>query len=121
MSSIGLNTNTFRITGKYLDLLNDFIVKAKVNQEIEQGQKDHLIDFISQIKDENNTQPQFQLLSNIVERELRFASKDFGTYLESVIEEVKENNTEQFLPKIEFLANILEMENSDALLKIVGE
>lgn len=121
MSSIGLNTNTFRITGKYLDLLNDFVVKAKVSQDIEEGQKEHLIDFISQIKDENNTQPQFQLLSNIVERELRLASKDFGVYLESIIDEVKDNNIEQFLPKVEFLADILDTENSDALLKIVGE
>jgi hypothetical protein len=121
MSSIGLNTNTFRITGKYLDLLNDFVVKAKVHQEIEDGQKEYLIDFVTKLKDENNTQPQFQLLSNIVERELRFASKNMGTYLELVIQELKDNNMQEFLPKIEFLADIFDTENSEALLKIMGE
>jgi len=121
MSSIGLNTNTFRITGKYLDLLNDFVVKARINHDLEEGSKEYLIDFISKLKDENSTQPQFQLLSNMIERELRVTSKDFNGYLESVIKEVKENNTEQFLPKIEFLADILETENSEALLKIMGE
>jgi hypothetical protein len=121
MSSVGLNANTFRITGKYLDLLNDFVVKAKVNLEIEEGQKEQLIDFFTKLKDENNTQPQFQLLSNIVERELRSISKDIGEYLESVIEDIRENNTNVFLPKVEFLADILDIENSEALLKIIGE
>ena len=121
MSSIGLNTNTFRITGKYLDLLNDFVVKAKVNQDIEEGQKQHLIDFITQLSDVNNPQPQFQLLSNIVERELRSTRKDLGLYLASIINEIRGNNTLDFLPKIEFLAGILDTENSEALLKIMGE
>ena len=90
MSSIGLNTNTFRITGKYLQMLNDFVVKAKMNQDIDGAQKDHLIDFITKLRDENSTQPQFQLLSNIIERELR-PTNNFQVYLGSVINEIKEN------------------------------
>jgi len=121
MSSIGLNTNTFRITGKYLDLLNDFVVKAKINQDIEEGQKQHLIDFIAQLNDVNNFQPKFHLLSNIIERELRSNKKELSPYLESIISEIRENNTSNFLPKIEFLSSILDTENSEALLKIMGE
>lgn len=121
MSSIGLNTNTFRVTGKYLELLSDFVVKMNVNHEVDEGQKEHLIDFINKLKDENNTQPQFQLLSNIVERELRLSARDFIGYLDSVTQEIKANNTQEYLPKIEFLADVLEMENSEALLKIMGE
>jgi formate dehydrogenase maturation protein FdhE len=121
MSSIGLNTNTFRITGKFLELLNDFLVKAKINHEIEGSQKEHLIDFIDKLKDENNTQPQYQLLSNIVERELRADAKDFQGYLQAAINELKQNDTQAFLPKIEFLAGILDTENSEALSKIIGD
>ncbi|SFE53009.1 hypothetical protein [Spirosoma endophyticum] len=121
MSSIGLNTNTFRITGKYLDLLNDFVVKARINQEIEEGQKDLLVGFINQLKDENNHQPQFLVLSNIIERELRSTNENYRHYLESIMTEIEENNINAFLPKIEFLTDILDMENSEALLKIMGE
>ncbi|MBS1532568.1 MAG: hypothetical protein JSU01_19850 [Bacteroidetes bacterium] len=121
MSSIGLNTNTFRITGKYLDLLNDFVVRVRINEDIEDGQKGQLIEFIAKLKDENNAQPQFQLLSNIVERELRPTTKDFGNYLQLVINDIESGNVGGYLPKIEFLADILDTENSQALSKIIGE
>lgn len=121
MSSIGLNTNTFRITGKYLQMLNDFVVKAKMNEDIDEAQKDHLVDFITKLKDEDSTQPQYQLLSSIVERELRSKNSSFQEYLESIITEIGKNDTSTFLPKVEFLADVLDMENSVALAKIVGE
>lgn len=121
MSSTGLNTNTFRITGKYLALLNNFVVKAKIYHEVEEGQKEHLIDFITKLLDENNTQPQFQLLSNIVERALRLNSIDFSQYLNSIINEIKEDRNQEFLPKIEFLVDVLDTENCEALSKIIGE
>lgn len=121
MSSIGLNTNTFRITGKYLDMLTEFVVKAKVHQQIDEAQKENLIEFISKLQDENNTQPQFQLLSNIIERELRSNTKNYRGYLESLIDEIRQNKMDAFLPKIEFLADVLDTENSEALLKIMGE
>lgn len=121
MSSIGLNTNTFKITGKYLDLLNNFVVRAKINEDIEEGQKLQLIEFIAKLIDKNNAQPQFQLLSNIVERELRTTTKDFSNYLQLVINEVQTDNVQSYLPKIEFLVDILDIENSQALSKIMGE
>ena len=121
MSSIGLNTNTFRITSKYLDLLNDFIVRAKVNQDIGDSKKDQLIEFITKINDVNNFQPQFQLLSSIIERELRNANNRPDVYLNTLVDEIRNSNMDNVLPKVEFLVEALDTENSEALLKIKGE
>ncbi|WP_412467100.1 hypothetical protein [Pedobacter sp. KLB.chiD] len=121
MSSIGLNTNTFSITGRFLQLLTNFVVKAKVKQEVDEGLKENLVDFINKLKDENSTLPAFQLLSNIVERELRLAGIDFEQYLDEIIKEIRANDTAAFLPKIEFISDVIEMENSEALSKIMGE
>lgn len=121
MSSIGLNTNTFRITGKYLDLLNDFIVKANIHPDMSDLKREQLIDFITKIIDVNNAQPQFQLLSSIIERELRNANNRPDVYLNSLLDEIRNSNLENALPKIEFLVEALDTENSEALLKIKGE
>lgn len=121
MSSIGLNNNTFRLTGKYLDLLHDIVVKLKIDQDVDESKKDQLIDFICKLQDENNAQPQFQLLSNIIERELRPTTNQPNAYLSTFINEIKENDRQRFLPKIEFLTGVLETENSEALSKIIGE
>jgi hypothetical protein len=120
MSSIGLNTNTFRITGKYLDILNDFLVKAKINNEITDVKKEQLIDFFSKVSDINNTQPQFQLLSSILERELRNDNKRPDTFFPLLIQEIQDNNIQSILPKISFIAEALDAESSLALAKIKG-
>jgi hypothetical protein len=122
MSNTGVNTNTFRITGKYLDLLNDFVVKTKVHEEINPGRKEQLIDFFSKILDHNNVQPQFQLLSSIIERVLRNTNNgEPGLFLNTLIDEIRNDNTQAILPKIEFVIEVLDSENSNALSKIKGE
>jgi hypothetical protein len=120
MSSIGLNTNTFRVTGKYLDLLNDILVKAKVNQGITEGKKDQLIEFVTNVGDSDNIQPQFQLLASIIERELRSDHKKPDTFFSSFLQEIHDNNIDAFLPKVSFIAEALDTENSVALAKIKG-
>jgi hypothetical protein len=118
MSAIGLNTNTFRITGKYLDLLNDILVKAKISHSITDGRKDQLVEFVSQLNDINNTQPQFQLLASIIERELRVENKKPDIFYYSFLQEIQQNNIDAVLPKVSLIAEALEVENSDALAKI---
>lgn len=121
MSNVGLNTNTYRITGKYLDLLNDYIVKAKIHPVNEQ-KNEQLINFLSKINDNANTQPQFQLLSSIIERELRNSNERHPeTFLNVLLQQIKNNEVENILPKIEFIVEALDSENSEALAKIKGE
>lgn len=121
MSNTGVNTNTFRVTGRYLDLLNDFVVKTKVDEEINAGRKEQLIEFFSKILDQNNAQPQFQLLSSIIERELRSVKNTPLVFFTGLIEDIKNDDTQAVLPKIELVIDALDTENSDALSKIKGE
>jgi len=123
MSNIGLNTNTFRVTSKYLDLLNDFIVRAKVNVQMNEPKKEPILEFINKVVDADTLQPQFQLLSSIIEREFRIRNTNPDVYLNRLKQELeqKETNMESVIPKIQFIVKILDNENSDALAKIKGE
>lgn len=123
MSNIGLNANTFRVTSKYLDLLNDFIVKIKVNVQVNETKKEQIIEFFDKIVDVNTIQPQFQLLSSIIERELRTKRINSETYLHAVKHELEQEpiNSEHLIPKIQLIAKILDTENCEALAKIKGE
>lgn len=123
MSNIGLNTNTFRVTSKYLDLLNDFIVRAKVNVQMNEPKKEPILEFINKIVDVNTLQPQFQLLSSIIEREFRTRNTNPDVYLNKLKQELeqKETNMDSVIPKIQFIVKILDSENSDALAKIKGD
>jgi len=121
MSAIGLNANTYRVTGKYLDLLNDFIVKAKVHPDKLNAQKEHIVDFLSKINDESSIDPQFQLLSSIIDRELRCNHEQINTFMTGLIDLIKSNDFIKSIPKIEFLVDTLDNENSEALAKIKGE
>lgn len=121
MSNTGVNANTFHITGKYLDLLNEFVVKLKVDEEINAGRKEQLIDFFSRIIDQNNVQPQFQLLSSIIGRELRAVNSQPQIFFNTLIEEIKNDQTAAVLPKIELVIGALDEENSEALSKIKGD
>jgi hypothetical protein len=121
MSNIGINSNTFRVTGKYLDLLNDFIVKAKINPVINELKREQLLDFFSKIADTNNMQPQIQLLSSILERELRHVNFTADTFYTTVIQDIHDNNIEDLIPKVELVAGALDVENGAALAKINGD
>lgn len=121
MSNIGVNTNTFRITSKYLDLLNDFIVKAKINSDITETNKEQLIKFLSKLSDTNNAEPQFQMLSSIVERELRNVKTKPDVFFKNLIAEVENEDTDIIIPKIEMITEALDVENSEVLAKIIGE
>ena len=121
MSNTGVNTNTFRLTGKYIDLLNDFIVQVKLHNNISEARKDQVIDFISQINNVNNFQPQFQLLSSIIEREIRSFHIKPEIYLGELVDAIRGNNVQEAVPKLEFIIEALDEENSEALAKIKGE
>jgi len=121
MSNIGINTNTFRLTSKYLDILNDFIVKAKIHPEITDARQEQLIDFVSKLTDVNNAEPQFQMLSSIIERELRNFNKKPDVFLNTLIQDIKNKDTETVIPKIELITEALDVENSEVLAKIIGD
>jgi hypothetical protein len=121
MSSIGLNANTYRVTGKYLNFLVDFIVKAKHHPDNLDAKKEQMVEFLVKIKDEASIDPQIQLLSSIIDRGLRSSNDRISPFLEALIPQIQSNDLEHSLPKIEFLVEALDNENSEALAKITGE
>lgn len=121
MSNIGSSNNTFRITGKYLDLLNDFIVKAKINPALNESKIDQLKEFFDKINDIENIEPEYQLLTSIIERELRRDRKNPLVFIDNLVHELEDNKLEEAMPKIRIIAEALDSENTKALLKIKGE
>lgn len=122
MSNIGLNTNIYHVTGKYLNLLNDFIVQFKSRpQHIDKLKKDELVSFFSKINNAETLEPQFQLLTSIIERELREKGKPSIAYFNNIISEVEKDESDKFIPKLEFIVDVLDSEHFEALAKIKGE
>ena len=122
MSKIGLNNNIYQITGKYLGLINEFIVSAKVHpNDINEEQRQDLIDLFSKMNDSNNSDPQIQLLSVIIERDLRNRKKQQKVFWNGVFEGLNNNPSTDSIEKLEYIVNALDFENSGALAKIKGE
>lgn len=122
MSKIGLNNNIYQITGKYLGLINEFIVSVKVHpNDINEEQRKDLIDLFSKMNDSNNSDPQIQLLSVIIERDLRNRKKQHKVFWKGVFEGLNNNPSTDSIEKLEYIVNALDFENSGALAKIKGE
>ncbi len=122
MSKVGLNNNIYQITGKYLGLINEFIVSAKVHpNDIDEVQRKDLIDLFSKINDSNNSDPQIQLLSVIIERDLRKRKKPHKLFWKGVLEGLNNSPSIESIEKLEYIVNALDFENSGALAKIKGE
>jgi hypothetical protein len=125
MSKIGLNSNIYQVTGKYLDKLNRFIIDAKIHpQKLDKQKRKGVVDFFLKINDADNIEPQIQLLSTIIEKDLWQKKKQgMGTFISEILFELDENviPTEQMIDKLEIIVNALDIEHTGALAKIKGE
>lgn len=122
MSKIGLNTNIYQVTGKYLGLINDFIVTAKVTPDkIDERKRKDIIELFKQINDGTNQDPQIQLLSIIIQRELRSQSKKSKVFFKEIIEDLEKEPSKKSIENLESIADALDVENSGAFAKIKGE
>jgi hypothetical protein len=121
MSNIGLNANIYHITGKYLNLLNTFVAKSKIHQSESEnpGIKD-VITFFTKLQTEDIIDPQIQLLSSIVEGELRQHKQIPQTFFSDLLHNLADNNFKDSLPKIELVIGALDNEHFEALSKIKG-
>ena len=96
MSKIGLNTNIYQVTGKYLGLINDFIVTAKVTPDkIDDKKRRDIIELFKQINDGANKDPQIQLLSIIIQRELRNQAKKSKAFFKEIIEDLEKKPSQE--------------------------
>jgi hypothetical protein len=122
MSKVGLNTNIYQITGKYLGLINDFIVAAKVSpNKIDDKKRKDIIELFSNLNDSANKDPQIQLLSIIIQRDLRRHSKASKSFIKKIIDDLEKMPSKESIEKLEYIASTLDVENSGAFSKIKGE
>lgn len=122
MSKIGLNTNIYQVTGKYLGLINDFIVTAKVTPDkIDEKKRKDIIELFTKINDVNNRDPQIQLISIIIQRELRSQAKKSKFFFKEIIDDLANTPSKKSIDNLESIADALDVENSGAFAKIKGE
>ena len=122
MSKIGLNTNIYQVTGKYLGLINDFIVTAKVTPDkIDENKRKDIIELFTKINDVNNRDPQIQLISIIIQRELRSQAKKSKFFFKEIIDDLENTLSKKSIDNLESIADALDVENSGAFAKIKGE
>lgn len=125
MSRIGLNSNIYKITGEYLNLINSFIVEAKVNpQKVDVKKRKNIVDLFTKMSDFKNTGPKIQLVSSIIESDLWEKRKVFlaSDYYSMIISELSEPlPSASTIKKLQSIAEALDSEHSGALAKIKGE
>lgn len=123
MSRIGVNTNIFQVTGKYMSLINDYIVSRRSHTTPADGPKQaEVVSLFNRIADDQNIEPPIQLLSAIIERDLRAQSKQPKQFLSKLVDSLsKGDGSEQTLHELEMVVHALDTKHSEALAKIKGE
>ncbi|GAB4039840.1 hypothetical protein [Spirosoma gilvum] len=123
MSKIGVNTNIFQVTGKYMNLINEYIVSRRSQvAPIDTRKQDEVVSLFSRIADDQNMEPPIQLLSVIIERDLRQQRKQPRQFFRKLIDDLaKGDNSEETLHELEVVVSALDTKHTEALAKIKGE
>ncbi|MDO1449554.1 hypothetical protein Q0590_24975 [Rhodocytophaga aerolata] len=123
MSKTGVNTNIVRVTGKYLDLINDFIVSRRSSIDHHyRGKQEEVVSLLTKITDDKNTDLPIQLLTVIIERDLREHKKRPKEFLLNLVRKLaSEESSEETLHELEIVASALNNKHIEALSKIKGE
>ena len=112
MSDTGLNTNIYYLTSKYLGLLNDFIIAIKNDSAKVPAEKyKEVKELFEKLKDDESIDPRIQVLSVIIEAELR--KKNFP--------KSNQKKYESLSKSLHHVVNALDSEYSHALAKMSKE
>lgn len=123
MSKIGVNSNVFQVTGKYMNLINEYIVSRR-NQgvPVDTRKQEEVVALFNKIADDQNTEPPIQLLSVIIERDLRQQHRQPKQFLRRLVTNLSTgSNADETLHELEVVVNALDTKHSEALAKIKGE
>lgn len=123
MSKIGVNTNIFQVTGKYINLINEYIINRRSQTvPVDPRKQAEVISLFNRIADEHNTDHPIQLLSVIIERELRAKRQPPRPFLRKLIENLtKGDRNDETLQGLELVVRALDTKHAEALAKIKGE
>ncbi|MBB6324472.1 hypothetical protein FHS59_000087 [Algoriphagus iocasae] len=119
MSDIGLNANIYHLTSKYLGILNDFIISIKNDStEVSQEKYQEVKILFEKLKDEDNIDPRIQVLSVIIEAELRKKNFPKSKFFNSITSDINQKKYESLSRKLNHVVNALDNEYSHALAKM---
>lgn len=122
MSKIGLNAGIYQTTGRYLNLINDVIVEIKTQPKLKSSKREDLVEVFKKISDNQNIDPQIQLIESIIERDLWGQKrKRIKPFIIGLLAELENPNSTGVVEKLETIADALDVEHSEAFSKIKGE
>jgi len=122
MSELGLNSSIYRVTRKYVDLLNCYLVEIRsdpnsVNKDIEEK----VVDLFRNLAQEDSTDPQIQMLAVIIERDFRLRGKNARRLLGEVLISLAKNDLgRSTVAELEMVTAALSDECSVSLSRMQG-
>ncbi len=121
MSNTGMNLNVYDTTGHYLTLLNDFSIAIKeAPEKITEASYQQIIDLFSVLENEENIDPQAQMLSVVIEQELRKQDLPSDTFFKSLSRDLKSKSYNKIIDQLNCVIEALDTEFSMVLSKMNG-
>jgi len=117
-----LNANIYHLTSKYLGILNDFIISIKNDStKVSQEKYQEVKILFEKLKDEDNIDPRIQVLSVIIEAELRKKNFPKSKFFNSITSDINQKKYESLSRNLNHVVNALDSEYSHALAKMSKE
>lgn len=123
MSDIGLNSNIYRISNKYLDRINKFLIELNFNPD--QIAEDHVYaihSLIEQLTDKQTTDFQIQMIFIVIDKYLKSKEMSTEEVLTELLNHFEEKTYRQpkAIEMIEMIASALDKECDHAFSRIQG-
>lgn len=123
MSDIGLNSNIYRISNKYLDRINKFLLELNFNpDQIAEAHVETIHTLIKQLMNKETTDFQIQMIFIVIDKYLKSKDRDTGDILTRLLVHFEEKTYQQpkAIEMIEMLAAALDKECDHAFSRIQG-
>ena len=123
MSDVGLSSNIYRISNKYLDHFNSFLVEVNYNpNDISEEHLRSVKNILLKLSDEKSKNFQIQMVYIVLDNYLKSKKLDTSQVLKELLQafETEKHNEKENIEKIEMLAAALDKECDYAFSRIQG-
>lgn len=124
MSDVGLNSNIYRIAGKYLSQLNNFLVEINFNpNQISEEHVSSIQSFLEKLADDESRDFQTQMVYIIINKYLKNKGKSTEKTLTNLLThfEAKTYLQSEVIEELEMLSAALDEECDYAFSRIRGK
>ncbi len=121
MSQIGLNSNIYNISNKYLEKFNDFLAVLNYNPDsITEQQRTELRNIVTHLLDKNSMNYQIQMVYMIIDDYLKENKKKSESVLNQLLTYLEENpeSLNSAIASLELITNALDQECDYAFSRI---